>query len=395
MDERSQNGAEQNLKKHQGRKQTGKGHQTLKKAKPEAVGLNTGTNSKSKKKYRKLKDANIGPAAQYKLVLRQLPPDLSEEQFLNTIFEAVDSEFLNQHVEDRYFFKGHFSRKPFKLPTYSRAYLTFYEADKLKSFARTISAVTFVDDTNNSMTPTIALSPYLKKLRTEESKGLRKNKDLVEGTIEQDRTFQTFLKSLDLLENHKQEYQYADLSVIMPLEKALRRKLEEEARVKAQGEKAMIALAGQVAKEKTKAKKKKKKKKKNNSNKAAAEGTESKKKKSKSASTNTSQDKQNMVIIEAAGRRELQRRERIKKKSENKEKKATAANLANATEANVSKAASAKAKGKAAKKNKTKRPNSKNKKKNETKDKSSNASGEKNATKAKPKSRPHKKETAE
>ncbi|KAM3164509.1 Upf3p [Lachancea thermotolerans] len=391
MDERPQNGAEQNLKKHQERKQAGKGHQTPKKPKPEAVGLNTSTNSKSKKKYRKSKDAAVRSSAQYKLVLRQLPPNLMEEQFFDTVSAAVGSDFLQQHVEDRYFFKGHFSRKPYKLPTYSRAYMTFHEAEKLQFFAKSVSAVTFVDDTNNSMTPTVTLSPYLKKLRTEESKGLRKTKDLVEGTIEQDRTFQTFLKSLDLLENHKQEYQYADLSVIMPLEKALRRKLEEEARVKAQGEKAMIALAGQVAKETTKAKKKKKKKK----NKAATEGTEVKKKRPQSTTASTSQEKQNMVIIEAAGRRELQRRERIKKKSEIKEKKAAAANSANPADANVSKAASVKAKGKAAKKNKNKRPNSKNKKKNEAKDKTADASSDKSVPKTKPKPKPQKKESNE
>lgn len=286
-------------------------------------------------------------------MLRLLPPNLTEEQFFNTLSGVLEQGFLDKYCDDRYYFKGHFSRKPFRLPTYSRAYLTFYEAEKVQVLAKAVSGISFVDDTNNSMTPTMTLSPYIKKLRTEESKGLRKVKDLVEGTIEQDKTFRTFLKSLELFKSHKEEYQYADLSVIAPLEKALERKREEEAGIKLRGERAIVELAGEIAKEKTKKKKSKKKKK------AVADGAETKKKKLKGVPSNSSSHKQNVVIIEAAGRRELQRRERLKKKSEKKGNSAGSSKKQSSSGSGEAKPVSAKTKNKPGKKKRNKKTHAK------------------------------------
>ncbi|SCU78809.1 LANO_0A04082g1_1 [Lachancea nothofagi CBS 11611] len=363
MDERSQDVSEHDVKRIPGRKNGGKKHTGSKKSKNEGGGPgNEGGNVKSKKQHKKNKEQVAKPPAQHKLVVRLLPPNLTDKQF----FDAVDieigsksgpeagSEFLTQNVESRYYVQGHFSRKPFKLPTYSRAYLTFHEPGKLQEFARKIGNLRFTDDNDNSMIPTIAMSPYVKKLRVEDSKGVRNTKTLLEGTIEKDKTFQTFIKSLALLKENRQEYEYADLSVIQPLQKALDLKREEEARIKNQGERAIVALAGEVNKEKTK-----KKKNKLNNKKKASDTVEPKKKSKKPTSQGGGQDKQNMVIIEAAGRRELQRRERIKKMVE-KESKTGSVEITSAAE----KSNASKNKNKSAKKPRSKkRPNSKGKKK--------------------------------
>ncbi|SCU80473.1 LADA_0B07668g1_1 [Lachancea dasiensis] len=316
MDERPRDRSEHEVKRNTGRKTGGKKQGGSKKSKNDGQSTTAGPeNAKAKKRQKKTKGQNVRLTAQHKLVVRLLPPNLTEKQFFEVVFKALgsasgkssDAGFFSQDVESHYYVPGHYSRKPFKQPTYSRAYLTFYEPAKVQDFVRTIGNLKFTDDTNNSMMPTMSASPYVKKLRTEDSKGVKGIKSRLEGSIEKDKIFQTFLKSLALLEEERDLYGYAELSVIQPLQKGLDRKREEEARIRHQGERAIIALAGEVTKEKSKRKKKSKTKKK------VSDAGEPKKKTKKPTSKGSSEDKQNMVIIEAAGRRELQRRERIKK----------------------------------------------------------------------------------
>ncbi|SCU93918.1 LAME_0F05446g1_1 [Lachancea meyersii CBS 8951] len=364
MDERSHDRAEHEVKRDPDRKGTEKEKPRAKMLKNEGKGpVPAGGSSKSKKRFKRNKEQTTRPSAQHKLVVRMLPPNLTERLFFETLHGELGADagheagvqFLAQNVDSRYYVPGHFSKKPFKLPTFSRAYLTFYEVAKLKEFVGKIKNLKFTDDTNTSMIPSTTMSPYVKRLRVDDSKGVKNSKAVLEGTIEKDKTFQMFLKSTALMNEHKEEFGYAELSVIHPLQKALDRKREEEARIKSQGESAIVALTGEVAKEKTKKNNKNKGKTKAKSN-QTGEVAEPKKK-SKKSTQRGAQDKQNVVIIEEAGRRELQRRERIKKMIE-KESKLGMGSTESVVDPKV------KPKKKAAKKPKSKKkPNSKGKKK--------------------------------
>ncbi|SCU91557.1 LAFA_0F04478g1_1 [Lachancea sp. 'fantastica'] len=323
MDERSRDDAEHEVKRSADWKGGYKKKTGAKKLKNEAKGpTSTGGsgNAKSKKKFKRNKEQPKVPPAQHKVVVRLLPPDLTSELFFETLHKELGSEngskagaqFLADNVDSQYYVQGHYSRKPFKLPTYSRAYLTFFELAKLQEFQGKIKNLKFTDDSNTSMVPVTAMSPYVKRLRNDDRKGAKNHKANLEGTIEKDKTFQTFLKSMALMNENKEEFGYADLSVIQPLQKALDRKREEEARIKNQGERAVIALAGEGAKEKTK-KNKTKSKTKSKNKKSVGEVSATKKKNKSGRAPKGASDKQNMVIIEEAGRRELQRRDRVKK----------------------------------------------------------------------------------
>ncbi|CEP61223.1 Upf3p LALA0_S02e09516g [Lachancea lanzarotensis] len=317
MDERSRGSVEHELKRSADGKGGDKKKTGVQKLKNEAKGPTSAGgpgSSKSKKKSKRNKEQTTVPAAQHKIVIRLLPPDLTSEHFFETLQKELGAgaQFLADNVDSQYYVQGHYSRKPFKLPTYSRAYLTFYELSKLHEFVGKIKNLKFTDDSNTSMVPVTAMSPYVKRLKNEDRKGMKNHKAVLEGTIEKDKTFQTFLKSMALMNDHKEEYGYSDLSVIQPLQKALDRKLEDEARIRNQGERAVIALAGEGAKEKTK-KNKTKKKTKSKNKKPVGEVTEPKKKTKNTGNAKGASNKQNMVIIEEAGRRELQRRDRVKK----------------------------------------------------------------------------------
>ncbi|SCV03441.1 LAMI_0H08174g1_1 [Lachancea mirantina] len=263
--------------------------------------------------------------ARHKLIIRLLPPNLTQQEFLECISSVVEDGFLSRNVEDQYYMQGHYSKKPFKQPVYSRAYFTFYGNEQLEGFARKVANVKFVDDTDNAMVPTFTVSAFVKKMRTEETKAIQKANAKLEGTIRQDKVFQQFLNSVKFIETNANEFQYSDLSIISPIAKVVERRRKEQQRIREQGEKAITELAGDMQKDR---KVKKKKNKATNEKKEKGKKKDSKdpeptaprrrSKKQKKGSGAEPQDKNNMVIIEAAGMRELQRRERLKKKAQKK-----------------------------------------------------------------------------
>lgn len=270
-----------------------------------------------------------------KLVLRLLPPNLTKEQFTATL-EPVMANFAQNHVVDWYYVQGHYSSKFYAEPVYSRCYFVFETMEHLKDFVAKVRPIKFVDDKDNTTRAVIKVSPHVKKLTISSKKPARSSQAL-EGTLEEDDLFQTFMKSLKLLEEKNSEYSFANISILKPLEKELAKQKGIESAIQKKTEMALIELTGdndKKSKEKEKRDKKKNKKKKGRSELeevgpspttdiAASQKRKRSKKKNKGTSTknneaksNDAEKNNNVVILEAAGKRELQRRNKLLKDKE-------------------------------------------------------------------------------
>ena len=102
--------------------------------------------SKSKSKFKQKERDPI------KLIIRQLPPNLTEEGFLSTIKEKLGPKFfILFSIESWYFVPGHYSSRPFKRPVNSRAYFHFPQEKlaQLNSFVQKLIGINFVDNKYN------------------------------------------------------------------------------------------------------------------------------------------------------------------------------------------------------------------------------------------------------
>ncbi|QLQ80300.1 hypothetical protein HG537_0D03010 [Torulaspora globosa] len=262
----------------------------------------------------------------FKLVLRLLPPDLSEDQFIKTVRTEL-GEMKDLGVVGSYYVQGHYCVKFRSEPVYSRCYLYFNDMEQLGKFANSVQTVRFVDDNDNAANAVVKVSPYNKRLIPEPPKNVQGKQSLM-GTIKEDPLFQTFLKSLKILEERTSEFSYADVSILKPLEKELAKRKSIESQIEKKTEMALIALTGDSEKRSKKGKKKNKKKDKlpkDETGKVTAEPSSSatrKRKKAKKKPTkpdvkaNSVEKNNNVVILEAAGRKELQRRKKLQMEKE-------------------------------------------------------------------------------
>lgn len=273
----------------------------------------------------------------FKLVVRLLPPNLTEEQFFTTIKDTLhDDNFIKTfNIVQSYYVEGRYSIKLFNEPTCARGYLLFNDMDNLKKFGLAIKDIVFVDDRDNATKPTLRMSSYSKRLNKIEITPGKKN---LFNSLENDRVFKIFLNSLKLLEeNDETNYMFnGKISLLKPLEKELNKQKELETIIKRKTEIALVQLAGAPKKDKKKKKKKKSKKKKNENNEQAEETTtdknkietptvtKKKKKPKKKLSKKDLKEKKNkvvipnnnVVILETAGKKELQKRKKLQQKKE-------------------------------------------------------------------------------
>ena len=189
---------------------------------------------RNRRRYRK----RTGPVSrEYKLCVRLLPPNLTEEQFINTLEEHGIK--IDLFKESFYYVQGHYSHKIFKKPTLSRAYIQLDSLDTIRSLIDGIKTCRFIDDLDNSMVPDLQISPFVKKTTS------ACDTNPIEGTILKDHVFQTFAKSWKLInEEESSSLQFKDLSVITPLRKELEREAKMEKLLQERKEKALIELAG-------------------------------------------------------------------------------------------------------------------------------------------------------
>ncbi|CCD23296.1 Upf3p NDAI_0B02610 [Naumovozyma dairenensis CBS 421] len=298
----------------------------------------------------------------FKLVLRHLPPNLNSENFIKNV--SLSKNIHDLYLE-WYYIQGHYSSKLFKQPHYSRAYFIFDSIVKLNKFASIVKNMKFIDDHENVMIPLLTLSSYIKSIEENVPERSRNNpkkhqrtkapkKDILEGTIENDDLFKMFLGRSK--ENDK-VIDYGNFSLLRPVRKEVSRQKEADIAAAKKSELALTKLAGGSAsstkdvtsqaknanKDKNKDKISKENKKEKQKGAKATTGTtegkkksrRSKKKKKNVPATNTNMGSgnltfesstdnatnkkptQNVVILEAAGKKELQKRKKQISKTSN------------------------------------------------------------------------------
>lgn len=275
---------------------------------------------KGRRRDRGKKNDDVG----VKLVLRLLPPDLSQDQFLETIKPEV-GEFSDCGVLEWYYVRGHYPQKLSTRPVYSRCYLIFESTESLAEFTKKVQPIKFVDDKDNATNVMTRVSTYVKRF-VPNTVGPSPVSAALEGTITEDPLFLTFMKSLKILEEKKSDYSFADVSILKPLEKEVAKQKAVESEIQRKTENALIALTGDSGKKKKKEKKKGKKKELKPKEEAGGENTSGRKrkgtkKKNKALkggenATKDSVKNNNIVILEAAGKKELQRRKKMQLEKE-------------------------------------------------------------------------------
>ncbi|CAH00326.1 Upf3p [Kluyveromyces lactis] len=206
---------------------------------------------RNRRRYRK---RSADSSREFKLCIRSLPPNLTEEQFISTLQENnID---VHSFQKSFYYVQGHYSSKVFKKQTLSRAYIQLDSFETIQSLSKTIRTCRFIDDLDNSMIPDLQISPFVKKWVSPNEV------NPIQGTIQKDHVFQTFVKSWKLInEDETNSLQFKNLSVIAPLRKELEREEKMEEELNGRKQRALIELAGDPTSEEKKKRIKKIKKK--------------------------------------------------------------------------------------------------------------------------------------
>ncbi|CAI4038768.1 hypothetical protein SMKI_06G1160 [Saccharomyces mikatae IFO 1815] len=254
----------------------------------------------------------------FKLVIRLLPPNLTANEFFTVLRDKNNDSDDKEDIQGKFkysdwcFFEGHYSSKVFKNSTYSRCNLLFDNLPDLEKCATFIKTCKFIDNKENVTIPDLKLSPYVKKF-TQTSK----KDSALEGTIEEDEIFKTFMNSMKQL-NKNDDYSFQDFSVLKSLEKEYSKSIELENKIAERTERVLTELVGNGDKVKNKNKKKKSK----NAKKKFKdeEGTIKlpKKKRNRGKKKRNDRDKSsvtktknsNVVIIEEAGKEVLKQRKK-------------------------------------------------------------------------------------
>uniref|UniRef100_L7M147 Putative regulator of nonsense transcripts 3a n=1 Tax=Rhipicephalus pulchellus TaxID=72859 RepID=L7M147_RHIPC len=117
-----------------------------------------------------------------KVVVRRLPPTMTEDQFLEQISPVPESDYM-------YFVKGDLSLGPH---AFSRAYINFVNQDEIFIFKEKFDDYIFVDEKGNEYPALVEYAPFQKI-----PKRRNRKKDPKCGTIEQDPEYINFLESLE------------------------------------------------------------------------------------------------------------------------------------------------------------------------------------------------------
>lgn len=111
---------------------------------------------KEENKRQKQKEKTLNDYEDHKLEIRLLPPSLTEADFRTQLSEYWSKPIENQNI---YYVQGSDQDNTFKLPVYSRAYLSFHRDDDLKEFAKSIDGRPFAEPlTNDNLVPKLEKS---------------------------------------------------------------------------------------------------------------------------------------------------------------------------------------------------------------------------------------------
>lgn len=117
-----------------------------------------------------------------KVVIRRLPPTMTEEQFLEQISPLPENDYM-------YFVKGNKSLGPH---AFSRAYINFVNQEEIFIFKEKFDDYIFVDEKGNEYPAMVEYAPFQKIPKRRRSK-----RDPKCGTLEQDPEYLRFLESLE------------------------------------------------------------------------------------------------------------------------------------------------------------------------------------------------------
>ncbi|ODQ80038.1 hypothetical protein BABINDRAFT_161678 [Babjeviella inositovora NRRL Y-12698] len=87
------------------------------------------------------------PQAKFKVVVRLIPPVMKAAEF----FELVKDHVNESSVAEQYYFQGHHSSKPYKLPTFSRAYVNFKTHAAMAQFVSIYQHLQLKDDSTGEV----------------------------------------------------------------------------------------------------------------------------------------------------------------------------------------------------------------------------------------------------
>merc|ERR1712142_532931 len=133
---------------------------------------------KSKEKEKKEKSI-----PQTKIVVRCLPPSMTEEEFLDQISPLPDNDYIRYHKAD-------FSLDQY---AYCRAYINFINQEDIFIFQEKFDGYVFVDAKGNEYIAVVEFAPYQKIGMQKDGK----RKDPKINSIEQDPEYVKFLESLE------------------------------------------------------------------------------------------------------------------------------------------------------------------------------------------------------
>ncbi|KAL3454382.1 Smg-4/UPF3 family-domain-containing protein [Aspergillus insuetus] len=140
------------------------------------------------------KSAPKPAAPRLKLLVRRLPPGLTQEEFET----ALGAEWkLGAGKVSWYQYKpGKVSKDPAKPSRPSRAYINVSSSDHLSSLSDKVRGTSFLDARNTANDPILLGPPTLEFAPYAKIPGSRVRKDVRQGTIDQDPEFIIFLESL-------------------------------------------------------------------------------------------------------------------------------------------------------------------------------------------------------
>ncbi|EFX71899.1 hypothetical protein DAPPUDRAFT_216440 [Daphnia pulex] len=118
-----------------------------------------------------------------KVIIRRLPPTMTEEVFLEQISPLPDNDFF-------YFVKG---EQQFGVPTFSRAYINFLNLEEIFTFQDKFDGYVFLDQKGTEYPAVVEFAPYQRIPRHQEP-GAKEDKC---NTIDNDPHYLEFLKKLE------------------------------------------------------------------------------------------------------------------------------------------------------------------------------------------------------
>lgn len=248
----------------------------------------------------------------FKVTIRLLPPNLTEEKFWEIIHDYITENL----IFSKYYFPGHYSIKPFKAPTYSRAYISFKEAKIADEFVKAFKALPFEDDKESTIAQfTQSLYGPMPIIKPESTISAPKSQSKnVIKSLEDHPSFQMFLK----VQNN--ELEPPQTYILKP--KVISRLLNNNCDFQFLNKKSIET--GETIKEKPKKllKRKKEEQKTENVEKGGKSSKKKEKAKSKSKSSKTSKDSTTPTppTIDATDGKQSKQKKSRKKKAEDREK---------------------------------------------------------------------------